>query len=271
MPEIETQRERIENALFRAGYWAVFALMMLPIVVVVTTSFQAGQYLQFPPEGLSLKWYAQFFGSVRWISAVFNSLMIGAGTAVCATILGVSGSLAVHRLDSAWVRVLPSVVLMPLLLPPVILGLTLLIYFNSVGIDSNFLSVVIAHTLWATPLVFFIMQSVFARFDWSLRDAGADLGGRPHQVFYHVVLPNVRNGLIISSIVAFIVSLQEFVMALFLTNFGTRTIPVLAWSQLQQSLTPIVSVVSTFLIVATGLAVGIAAITRNMDWLAKQL
>ncbi|MGZ0746975.1 MULTISPECIES: ABC transporter permease [unclassified Haloparvum] len=264
-------RERIEDALFTAGYWAVFGLLLLPIVVVIATSFQASQYLQFPPTSFSLKWYVQFFESPRWLKAVFYSVTIGIGTAICSSILGVTGSLAVQRSDSRWVQVLPAVILMPLLIPPVVLGLTLLIYFNNVGIDNNVLRVVMAHTLWATPLVFFIMQSVFARFDWNLRDAGADLGARPHEVFYHVILPNVRSGLVISAMVAFIVSLQEFVMALFLTSFGTRTIPVLAWTELQQSLTPMVSVVSTFLVVSSAIAVLVSAALMNLEWLAKQL
>lgn len=271
MSEAGLPRERVEDVLFKMGYWTVFALMLLPIVVVVATSFQQSNYLHFPPQGFSLEWYGAFFTSEQWISAVFDSLTIGIGASVLATFLGVTGSLAVQRSDGVWTRLLPPIVLTPLLIPPVVLGLTLLIYFNSIGIESNYLSVVIAHTLWATPLVFFIMQSVFARFDWALHDAGMDLGARPHEVFYHVVAPNVRSGLIISAMVAFIVSLQEFVMALFLTSFGTRTIPVLAWSQLQQSLTPMVSVVSTFLVAASTLVVLVSAALMNVEWLAEQL
>lgn len=266
-----SSRERAEDALFRAGYWLVFALLMLPIVVVFVTSFQQSDYLQFPPSGFSFKWYSQFFASDEWLRAVRASITIGVGASLLSTVLGVTGSLAVQRSDSRLARVLPPVVLLPLLVPPVVLGLTLLVYFNSIGFTNSYLNVVVAHTLWATPLVFFVMQSVFARFDWDLRDAGMDLGARPHRVFYHVVLPNVRSGVVISAVIAFIVSLQEFIMALFLTSYDTKTVPVLAWTSLQSSLTPMVSVVSTFLILTSILGVAASAALMNVEWLAERL
>lgn len=264
-------RERVEDALFAAGYWLVFAFLLLPLLVVFVTSFQQGSLLQFPPSGYSLEWYRRFFTSERWLGSVVDSLVIGVGASLLSTVLGIAGALAVQRSDSRWARLLPTVVLMPLLIPPVVLGLTFLIYFETVGISNDYVQVVLAHTLWATPLSFFIMQSVFARFDWSLREAGLDLGARPRQAFTSVVLPNVKSGVLISALVTFIVSLQEFIMALYLTGFGTKTIPVLAWNQLSQSLTPMVSVVSTFLVLASVLAVALSALAMNVEWLAEQL
>jgi putative spermidine/putrescine transport system permease protein/spermidine/putrescine transport system permease protein len=90
-------------------------------------------------------------------------------------------------------------------------------------------------------------------------------------VFVHVVLPNVKNGILVSALLAFIISLQEFVMALFLSNFQTQTIPVLAWSSLRQSLTPTVSVVSTFLILISVGGLVVAALAMNIDFVAKRL
>ncbi|GAD52963.1 spermidine Putrescine ABC transporter permease component potC [Halarchaeum acidiphilum MH1-52-1] len=271
MSEVELSRERAEDVLFRAGYWLLFALIMLPIVVVFVTSFQRGQYLTFPPHGFSLQWYRQFFASAEWLSAVRDSVVIGVGASVLSTVLGVMGSLAVQRSDSTLARVLPPIILLPLLLPPVVIGLTLLIYFNRIGFTNTYLNIIVAHTLWATPLVFFVMQSVFARFDWDLRDAGMDLGARPSRVFYHVVLPNVRGGVLISAVVAFIVSLQEFIMAMFLKSYGVQTVPVLAWTSLQSSLTPLVSVVSTFLVAVSIIGVLVSAALMNMEWLAERL
>lgn len=271
MSEVNVSRERVEDALFRAGYWLVFAVLMLPIVVVFVTSFQEATYLQFPPKGYSLEWYRQFFSSEDWLSAVRDSFAIGIGASLLSTVLGVTGSLAVQRSDSRAAKLLPPIVLLPLLIPPVVLGLTLLIYFNRIGFTNAYLNIVVAHTLWATPLVFFIMQSVFARFDWSLRDAGRDLGARPVRVFYHVILPNVRSGVLISAVVAFIVSLQEFIMALFLKSFEVKTVPVLAWTSLQSSLTPMVSVVSAFLVLTSIVGVVLSAALMNLEWLAEQL
>lgn len=264
-------RERIEDGLFRFGYLAVLAFMFLPLVVVVATSFTQSGNLDFPPRNFSLQWYGQFFASADWLRAFDNSIIIGVGTTVLATFLGVTAALGFEGAESGWTQYLAPVALMPLLIPPVVLGVSLLVYFSEVGIESSYLGIILAHTLWATPLVFFVMQSVLSRFDWDLRDAGMDLGASPVRTFFHVILPGVKNGIIVSALLAFIISLQEFIMALFLSSFNTRTIPVLAWGTLRQSLNPIVSVVSTFLILMSVLGIALAALAMNLEWVAKQL
>jgi ABC-type spermidine/putrescine transport system permease subunit II len=265
------ERERLEIAAFRAGYLAIFLFMLLPLGIVVATSFSASGNLQFPPQGFSLKWYAQFFANVTWLRAFDNSLVVGVGTTVVASLMGITAALGIEldkgRLSSA----LTPVVIMPLLIPPVILGVTLLVYFSQLGLRSSYASIILAHSLWATPLVFFIMQSVFQRFDWQLRDAGMDLGANPIRVFLYIVIPNVKSGILVSALLAFIISLQEFVMALFLSNYQTQTVPVLAWNSLRQSLTPIVSVVSTFLILISLFGILIAAFAMNLEFVAKRL
>jgi putative spermidine/putrescine transport system permease protein/spermidine/putrescine transport system permease protein len=268
---VALERESVEDALFKAGYSAIFAFMLVPLVIVIATSFSPSGNLDFPPAGFSLKWYGAFFDDIDWLRAFDNSLLIGAGTTVIATFLGTTAAFGLEARRDRWTQLLVPVVIMPLLIPPVILGVTLLVYFNEMGLRSSYVSIVLAHTLWATPLVFFVMQSIFQRFDWELRDAGMDLGANPIRVFVHVVLPNVKSGIFVSALLAFIISLQEFVMALFLSSHGTRTIPVLAWTTLRQSLTPIVSVVSTFLILISLVAILLAALATNLDFIAKRL
>lgn len=268
-------RERLENVAFRAGYGAVLAFLLLPLVVVVVTSFSKAGRIAFPPESYSLVWYGEFFGSARWIGAFVNSLVVGVGTALLATLLGVLGAfgqeLEADGGDGIVGTVLVPIVLLPLLIPPVILGITLLLYFNEVGLRGSYTSIVLAHTLWATPLVYFVMRSVFSRFDWQQLDAAHDLGAGPVRSFVHVVLPNVKHGIFVGGLLAFIISLQEFVMALFLSTPSTETIPVLAWTEIRQALDPMVSVVSTFLIVISIAAIALAALVTNLEWVSRQL
>ncbi|WP_049926863.1 ABC transporter permease [Halopiger goleimassiliensis] len=265
-------RETVESVAFRAGYLTLVALMLLPLLVVVATSFSASPRIAFPPESFSLVWYGEFFESIRWIQAFVNSIVIGVGTALLATVLGVLGAFG-REFDDGGVlgTVVPPLVLVPLLIPPVILGITLLIYVTEIGLSGSYSSVILAHTLWATPLVYFVMRSVFSRFDWQQLDAAHDLGAGPVQSFVHVVLPNVKHGVFVGALLAFIISLQEFVMALFLTTASTETIPVLAWTEIRQALDPMVSVVSTFLILISLGALALAVIATNLEWVSKQL
>lgn len=265
------RREALENALFRAGYLAVLTFMLLPLAVVVVTSFAESGNLVFPPENYSLVHYRAFFAETRWLSAFDNSLLVGLGTTVIATTLGVTAAFGHEMDDGRAGQVLAPLVLVPLLIPPIILGISMRVYFVKAGLDASYLSIILAHTLWATPLVYFVMRSVFSRFDWQLLDAAKDLGAGPIQSFVYAVLPNVKHGIFVGAVLAFIVSLQEFVMALFLSSHSTETIPVVAWTTLRQSLDPMVSVVSTFLILISILAIVIATVATNIEWLSKQL
>ncbi|KDE59852.1 spermidine/putrescine ABC transporter permease [Halostagnicola sp. A56] len=265
------RRESLETALFRAGYLVVFAFMLLPLAVVVVTSFGASGQIAFPPAEFSLTWYESFFDQTDWLRAFDNSLLVGLGTAVVATILGVTAAFGQEIDDGLVGRLLAPLVLLPMLIPPVIFGVTLLVYFTEFDLQGSYVSLILAHTLWATPLVYFVMRSVFRRFDWQQLDAAHDLGAGPVRSFVHVVLPNVKHGIFVGALLAFIVSLQEFVMALFLSNHTTETIPVVAWNQLRNSLSPMVSVVSTFLILISLGAILLAAAATNLNWLSKQL
>jgi ABC-type spermidine/putrescine transport system permease subunit II len=264
-------REPLETAAFRAGYLSLLAFMLLPLLVVVVTSFSGTGRIAFPPESYSLVWYGEFFDSVRWLDAFTNSIIVGVGTALVATLLGVLGAFGQELDDGSLGTLLVPLVLIPLLIPPVILGITLLMYFNEIGLRGSYGSIVLAHTLWATPLVYFVMRSVFSRFDWQQLDAAQDLGAGPVQSFVYVVFPNVKHGVFVGALLAFIISLQEFVMALFLSTPSTETIPVIAWTEIRQTLDPMVSVVSTFLIVISVVGIVAAVIVTNLEWLSRQL
>ncbi|UWG49187.1 ABC-type spermidine/putrescine transport system,permease component II (plasmid) [Halalkaliarchaeum sp. AArc-CO] len=264
-------RERFLLGLFRAVYVALFLLLVTPLLIVVITSFTEARYLTFPPEALTLQWYGEFLQDSSWIAAVFNSLIVGVGTMVISTVLGVSAALGVRDRDSRLTNGLMLVSVLPLFIPPVIIGVALLSLLSQYGLHQSYVGVIIAHTLWATPLVFFIMQAVFSRFNWNLRDAALDLGAGPYRTFFEIVLPEIREGLIAAGVIAFIVSLQEFIMAMFLTGVDTRTIPVLAYTAIRQVLDPVVSVVSTVLVFSVLVLVIVAALLLGTERLARQL
>ncbi|MHB9288871.1 ABC transporter permease [Halobacteriales archaeon Cl-PHB] len=245
--------------------------MLSPLLIVVGTSFAKSGNLAFPPAELSTTWYDAFLKDQRWMGALYNSAITATGTMVLSTILGVTAALGIQGADSRWSGLIVPMVLLPLLIPAVVIGITLLMFLSEFSMQQSFVGIVLAHSLWATPLVFFIMQAVLQRFDWSLKDASNDLGAGPVRTFGEVVLPNIRHGIFAAAIIAFIISLQEFIMALFLSGFNTRTVPVLAWISLRQSLSPFISVVTTILIAAALVLLIPAAFVLGLERLAKQL
>jgi ABC-type spermidine/putrescine transport system, permease component II len=250
---------------FRAAYGGVFLFLLAPIVVVVGTSLNAAPAITFPPESLSTRWYAMLLADQNWTRAIRNSLATATATAAFSTVLGVTGALGVRRLGGGLRTAVSGLAVVPLLVPGVVLGVTLLIFFSEFGVQQRPWTIVLAHSLWASPLTFSVMRATFSRFDWDLRDAAMDLGANRVRAFREVVGPNILPGLAAAALIAFVVSLQEFVMTLFLSGRNSRTVPVEAWTALRNSLDPLVSVTSTLLVVAVLGMIAAGAVAVGLD------
>jgi putative spermidine/putrescine transport system permease protein/spermidine/putrescine transport system permease protein len=264
-------RETIELVVFRLLYGVILIALIAPLLIVIGTSFNQEATLMFPPEQFSLTWYREFLSDSQWLRAFANSLIIASATTVLSLILGTTAAYGIHGVDSRITQILLPVVLLPLLIPPVVIGVVLVIYMGIINLYQTYISIVFAHTLWAAPLVFFIMQAVLSRFDWQLRDAALDLGGTPVKAFRYAALPQIKSGIAAAGLIAFIISLQEFIMALFLSSYQTRTVPVLAWSSLRQFIDPIISVVSTILMLSILIVLVPIVALYSSDWIARQL
>ncbi len=260
--------DRLGGAVGRAVVAVLFVLLVAPLAVVVATAFDASGSVVFPPGALSTRWFGALLASSPWLRALSNSLLVATGTSLFATAVGTTGALGVRRLGGRFRSAAVALAVLPLLVPGVIVGVTLLTFFSRFGLQGSYPALVLAHSLWATPLTFSVMQAAFARFDWQLHEAALDLGARPTRAFVAVVVPEVRASLVVAALVAFVVSLQEFVMALFLSSPDSRTVPVRAWNSLRGSLDPLVSVVSTLLVVAVVVLVLAAGALAGLERLA---
>jgi ABC-type spermidine/putrescine transport system permease subunit II len=247
---------------FRVTAALLFGLLVAPIVVVVGTAFGPTSTVTFPPAGLSMRWFGALLGDPRWMSAVRNSLLVAVATTGLSMAVGVAAAFGVRSLDDGHRRLVGAVAVLPLLVPGVVLGVTLLTFFSRFSLQQSYLAIVLAHTLWAVPLTYSVTRSSLSRFDWRLYEAARDVGATPAYAFRTVVAPNVRAGLFGAALVAFVISLQEFVMTLFLSGPDTRTVPVLAWNSLRGSLDPLVSVVSTLLVAVVLVVVAAVGVER---------
>jgi ABC-type spermidine/putrescine transport system permease subunit II len=258
----------VRTWLFRGVVAAAFGFLVLPLCIVVATAFDASSAVVFPPTALSSRWFGELLASPTWLRSLANSLIVAAATSSLSMLVGTTAALGVRRHDGRLRTGLVGLALLPLLVPGVVIGVTLLTFFSRFGLQQSYSAIVLAHSLWATPLTFSVMQSTFARFDWRLNEAALDLGASRLTAFRTVVVPEIRAGLVVAALIAFIVSLQEFVMALFLSGPDTRTVPVQAWNSLRQSLDPLVSVVSTILLAAVVLLVLLAGALAGLERLA---
>jgi ABC-type spermidine/putrescine transport system permease subunit II len=259
----------LRSRAFQAIVAVLFAFLVAPLAVVVATAFDASSAVAFPPESVSFRWFAALAASPVWLRSLLSSVIVAAGTTLVSLVVGVTAALALRQYTGRTRTAVAGLAVLPLLVPGVIIGVTLLTFFSRLGLQQSYPALVLAHSLWATPLTFSVAQSTFARFEWRLFEAAMDLGASRTRAFLLVVVPEVRPGLLVAALVAFIVSLQEFVMALFLSGPDTRTVPVQAWNSLRGSLDPLVSVVSTVLLVAVVLLVVASGALAGVDRLAR--
>lgn len=268
-------RHTMQPAMFRALSLAftifILAYILIPILVTLVMSFNDASMIRFPINTWSLKWYQDFFASEQWTGALKNSFVIAIGTTLISTISGILAAWAFQRFAIPFRDALYLLIMLPLFMPGVVLGLGVAIAFGGIQIGAFSLYgspglVMLAHSLWAMPLVFMLMEATFRTVDYRVVEASYDLGGRPVRTFFEVVLPMVSTGIISSGLFSFVISLNEFVMALFLTDRDSQTLPVLMWLSLRSAGTPRLAVASVILACTV-----FACLSLIMLWYVRQL
>lgn len=249
----------------------ILAYIAIPILVTLTMSFNDASMIRFPITQWSLKWYQDFLGSPQWVDALKNSLVIAVGTTLLSTVSGVLAAWVFERYKFPGKNALYLAIMMPLFMPGVVLGLGVAIAFGGLDIGGFAIYgsrglVMLAHSLWAMPLVFMLMEATFRTIDHRIVEASYDLGGKPLRTFIEIVLPSVSTGIISAALFAFVISLNEFVMSLFLTNRDTQTLPVLMWLSLRSAGTPRLAVAAVILACAV-----FASLTLILLWYIRQL
>lgn len=270
-----TRAAGLEPALLKAltAAFTVFIVgyIMVPILVTLIMSFNDAAQIRFPIKTWSLAWYRDFFGSSQFTGALANSLVIAIGTTVFSATSGVLAAWAFERYAFPFKNALYLLIMLPLFMPGVVLGLGVAIAFGGIEIFGfqlygSRLLVMVAHSLWAMPLVFMLMEATFRTIDHRTVEASYDLGARPLRTFIEIVVPSVSTGIVSSALFAFVISLNEFVMALFLTDRDTQTLPVLMWLSLRSAGTPRLAVAAVILACAVFLC-----LTFIMLWYIRQL
>ncbi len=237
----------------------VLGFILTPIWITIVVSFNAGNFIVFPPTGFSLKWYKEFATDYMWILVFKNSLCIAIPTMIVSTVVGVLAALGYMKRQFRGRNVINLLVMLPFLVPGIIIGICLLMFVHKIGIAGTYAAVVAGHALWGIPTVFLLVQAVLSGYDFSVEDAARDLGAGPIKTFFLITLPRVRTGVFTAMIFSFITSFGEFNIALFLTATDTMTMPVQIWSSLRYEVTPIVAAVSTVMIITTLVGIGIGS------------
>jgi len=248
---------------------SVLIFLLLPIFITVLVSFSRGDYIIFPPEGVSFRWYRRFLEDFDWVRVFENSLFIAISTMLISTSVGIFASLGYMKKEFKGKSLINLSIMLPFLIPGILIGISGLMFAYKIGLVGTYIIVILGHSLWGIPAVFLIMQAVLAGFDFSVEEAARDLGAGPVKTFFLVTLPLIKPGVFASLIFSFIISFGEFSIALFLTSSGTTTLPVKIWGSLKYELSPITAAVASMMIFVTLIGIVIAGKVIGVEKISK--
>jgi putative spermidine/putrescine transport system permease protein len=229
----------------------VCAFLLLPLLVIVGASFGTDAFLKFPPTGLTLGWYEKMLGLEEFAAPLWVSVRLGAAVAILAAISGSLAAFALARAPALRRYGVEAAFLLPIVLPSLVVGLALLVFFNLLGITNPWATLILGHTAVTMPLVFQASASLAQTLDRNLEFAAMTLGARPRTVLARIVLPLLRPAIVAGLIMAFALSFDEFVISILLSNSGVTTFPVALFTYMRFSINPTLAAISTALIAGT--------------------
>ena len=235
----------------RIGAVLTFIVMLLPVVIVVLAGLNAGDYLTFPPQGLSLRWVISFLTSQSLRTSYLLSLTIAFVVMLLATALGTMAALFLTRVAFRGRSLLRAYFLAPLMLPGLVLGLALYVFYivTNIGLARTLPGMVIGHVLVTVPYVIGTVSAALYNFDVSLEDAARSLGAGPVRAFRAITLPSISPGIVAGSIFAFVVSFGQFDISLFLSTPNITPLPIALYNSLRYKFEPTAAAAGVFAIV----------------------
>ena len=246
------------------GFVTVLSLVLiLPVAIVVVLAFSSGTFLRFPPPSYSLRWFAAFLGDPRWRASLSASLEVGAIACVVATAVGFLAAFALVRGRFPGKNLVLSLSLLPIIAPTIITSIALYAVSARLGLVGNLLWIGLCHAVIALPVVLLILLSTLQGVDVQLERAALSLGSSRWRTLRTITIPLAAPGIVSAALFAFLASFDELVLALFLTDARTQTLPVRIWNSLHLEVEPTIAAVSAFLIAVTALVLMLDVLLRR--------
>ncbi|SEH36634.1 spermidine/putrescine transport system permease protein [Halopenitus malekzadehii] len=270
---------RIRSGLFKRGTGIllgqtalVYLFLYIPIVVLVTLSFNDSRYA-IVWQGFTTEWYAALLSgetvarvdpNAAW-AALSNSVEIAAASVIISTVFGTMLAFALDRYEFPGKRLFTGVVFMPIIIPSIVMGISLLLFFNIVGMQLSIRTAVIGHVAFGISFVAVVVAARLQNFDRTLEEAAMDLGANELETFRYVTLPVIKPGVLAGALLAFAMSFDDYVVTFFIIG-QENTLPIYFFGMVRQGISPGVNVIAALIVVSTMVLVGIAQWFQGPTW-----
>ena len=243
---------------------ATFAFLYVPIIVLIIFSFNSARSGA-AWQGFTLNWYARMFNNARIIESAGTSLLIAVLSTLGAVVIGTLTAMAMERYafraKAAW----DGLLYMPVIIPEIVAGISLLLFFALIGIERGLFTLVVSHIAFSMPFVYLTVRARLADFDRSVEEAAQDLGANEWVTFTRVTLPLLMPGIVSGALLAFTLSLDDFVISFFVNGKGWQTLPVYIWGQIRRGVTPEINAISTLMLAFSIMLVVISQVLQRRD------
>jgi len=225
--------------------------LFLPLIILIMYSFNDSTSMRW--TGFSLRWYERLFSERQLWRSFWNSIMIAGSSAITATAIGTAGAIGVNWYRFKLRNYVQTVSFLPMILPEIIIGVSLAIFFAGVGVPLGLFTIFVAHTTFNLPFVFLMVMARLDEFDFSIIEAANDLGATERQTLFKVTVPICMPGIISGFLTAITLSLEDFVVTFFVAGPGSSTLPIFIFSAITRkgSVTPVISALSVVMILGT--------------------
>lgn len=262
----------------RRGWLTIFALLFLaflyaPLAVIIGYSFNANPLNMLVWEGFTLDWYKGIFGigerqldaaeraiyiesTPQMLAALRNSLVVAVSTTVIATTLGTCAALGLRDRFRGR-QALTGAMLLPMLMPDIVLGIGLLVFFSTIGMKLSLLTIIVGQSTFLTAYVYTVVRARLSRLDPALEQASADLGAGPWTTFRKITLPQLLPGLLGGALLAFIISMDDLVITYFIAGPGSQTLPIFIFGMIRRGVKPEINAIATLIILASAVIAGL--------------
>jgi spermidine/putrescine transport system permease protein len=241
---------KLVNNLLAAWTVVVMIFFYLPIAILIGFSFNTSR-LNILWEGFTLQWYASIWHDAVLVRSLYNSLIVAVITTVLSVVLGTGGAWLLYRYRFPAVRLVQTLVFIPMIIPEVIMGVSLLILFVVIHLELGFSTIIISHVTFCFPFVMVAVQARLAGLDPALEEAAMDLGAPPAAAFRKVLVPYLMPAIVSGALMSFTLSLDELIVTYFTASAGTRTLPLEIFGRVKKGLDPTLNAISTVFIFST--------------------
>ena len=248
------QGPALQRVFFGTWTAAVFAFLYIPILLLVVYSFNDSK-LNLQWVGFTTKWYGLLFQNEVLIRAFQNSLIVACATTILSVFIGTTGAWLLYRYKFPAQQALGLLIFIPMVMPEVLMGVSLLVLFVNIGLPLGYPTLIIAHTTFCFPFVLVGVQARLQGLDPSLEEAALDLGATPLKAFWLVIVPYLMPAIVAGALMAFTLSFDEYIVTIFTSGADSQTLPLKVYGMVRVGLNPQLNALSALFIGATALLV----------------